>query len=57
MEPQTCGRGQWERRELITSAAVQEDWPPWRGGQQVFRVTHRTKETEQGKVTIEALYR
>ena len=42
------GHGRWERRELVTRAPVPEDWLPSPGMRQVFRVTHRTKQTEQG---------
>ena len=52
----TPGHGRWERRELVTTAAVRDDWLPWPGVRQVFRVTHRTQATPRGKVTTEVLY-
>ena len=52
----TPGHGRWERRELVTTAAVRDDWLPLPGVRQVFRITHHTKRTRKGKVTTEVLY-
>ena len=55
-EKWTPGNGRWERRTLDVVAVAAEDWLPFPDVQQVFRVTYRSKPTQEGRAQVEKVH-
>ena len=55
-ERRTTGHRRWDRRELVLTAVVREDWRLLPRVRQVLRGTHHTKKAQHSKVTPEVLY-